>query len=116
MEVGSDSCLNSVVRYEKKILTIHPPSLPSHSHSLSDSPTATAAHTDTDTYTTIIVKATVSPLTYSRCLPLPQPFVPHPPHFHRCDGSWGLAVVHKDRPDEIVVACNGSPMVFILTS
>ena len=31
--------------------------------------------------------------------------------YSRCDGSWGLAVVHKDKPDEIVVACNGSPMV-----
>lgn len=31
--------------------------------------------------------------------------------FERCDGSWGLAVVNKARPDEIVVACNGSPMV-----
>ena len=31
--------------------------------------------------------------------------------YTRCDGSWGLAVVHKDKPDEIVVACNGSPMV-----
>eukprot|EP00601_Ochromonadales_sp_CCMP2298_P019417 CAMPEP_0173296302 /NCGR_PEP_ID=MMETSP1143-20121109/14875_1 /TAXON_ID=483371 /ORGANISM="non described non described, Strain CCMP2298" /LENGTH=687 /DNA_ID=CAMNT_0014236119 /DNA_START=184 /DNA_END=2244 /DNA_ORIENTATION=+ len=28
----------------------------------------------------------------------------------RCDGTWGLAVIHKDHPDEIVVACNGSPM------
>mmetsp|Transcript_23290 Transcript_23290/g.22447 ORF Transcript_23290/g.22447 Transcript_23290/m.22447 type:complete len:689 (-) Transcript_23290:63-2129(-) len=28
-----------------------------------------------------------------------------------CDGSWGLAVIHKDHPEEIVVACNGSPMV-----
>jgi glutamine---fructose-6-phosphate transaminase (isomerizing) len=28
-----------------------------------------------------------------------------------CDGSWGLAVVNKNNPDEIVVACNGSPMV-----
>ncbi len=27
-----------------------------------------------------------------------------------CEGSWGLAAVHKDEPDEIVVACNGSPM------
>ena len=32
--------------------------------------------------------------------------------FRRCDGSWGLAVVNKDKPSEIVVACNGSPMVF----
>jgi glucosamine--fructose-6-phosphate aminotransferase (isomerizing) len=29
----------------------------------------------------------------------------------RCDGSWGLAVINKSRPGEIVVACNGSPMV-----
>ena len=29
----------------------------------------------------------------------------------RCDGSWGLAVVNKANPQEIVVACNGSPMV-----
>ena len=29
----------------------------------------------------------------------------------RCDGSWGLGVLHKDHPEEIVVACNGSPMV-----
>ena len=29
----------------------------------------------------------------------------------RCDGSWGLAVVNKASPREIVVACNGSPMV-----
>ena len=29
----------------------------------------------------------------------------------RCDGSWGLAVVNKAKPSEIVVACNGSPMV-----
>jgi hypothetical protein len=31
---------------------------------------------------------------------------------HRsCDGTWGLAVLSKDEADEIVVACNGSPMV-----
>lgn len=29
----------------------------------------------------------------------------------RCDGSWGLAVMNKNCPDEIIVACNGSPMV-----
>lgn len=29
----------------------------------------------------------------------------------RCDGSWGLAVINKSKPGEIVVACNGSPMV-----
>eukprot|EP01041_Mallomonas_annulata_P003128 gene3128-6154_t len=28
----------------------------------------------------------------------------------RCEGSWGLAVLNHARPDEIVVACNGSPM------
>ena len=28
----------------------------------------------------------------------------------QCDGSWGLAVIHKDSPKQIVVACNGSPM------
>mmetsp|Transcript_9687 Transcript_9687/g.16012 ORF Transcript_9687/g.16012 Transcript_9687/m.16012 type:complete len:691 (+) Transcript_9687:62-2134(+) len=28
----------------------------------------------------------------------------------RCDGSWGIAVINKTNPDEIVVACNGSPM------
>lgn len=27
-----------------------------------------------------------------------------------CDGSWGLAVIHKDSPKQVVVACNGSPM------
>ena len=32
-------------------------------------------------------------------------------NYVRCDGSWGLAVVNKNSPDEIVVACNGSPMV-----
>jgi glucosamine--fructose-6-phosphate aminotransferase (isomerizing) len=29
----------------------------------------------------------------------------------RCDGSWGLCVLNKAQPDEIVVACNGSPLV-----
>ena len=29
----------------------------------------------------------------------------------KCDGSWGLAVINKSNPGEIVVACNGSPMV-----
>jgi len=28
----------------------------------------------------------------------------------RCDGTWGIAVMSKLNPDEIVVACNGSPM------
>lgn len=34
----------------------------------------------------------------------------------RCDGSWGLAVINKRKPGEIVVACNGSPMVIGLGS
>ena len=29
----------------------------------------------------------------------------------RCEGTWGLGVINKAQPDEIVVACNGSPMV-----
>mmetsp|Transcript_24596 Transcript_24596/g.22355 ORF Transcript_24596/g.22355 Transcript_24596/m.22355 type:complete len:685 (-) Transcript_24596:55-2109(-) len=29
----------------------------------------------------------------------------------RCDGSWGLAVINKAKPKEIVVACNGSPIM-----
>ena len=29
----------------------------------------------------------------------------------RCDGTWGLCIMCSDRPDELVVACNGSPMV-----
>mmetsp|Transcript_16811 Transcript_16811/g.18247 ORF Transcript_16811/g.18247 Transcript_16811/m.18247 type:complete len:697 (+) Transcript_16811:62-2152(+) len=29
----------------------------------------------------------------------------------KCDGSWGLGVINKAKPGEIVVACNGSPMV-----
>eukprot|EP01040_Poterioochromonas_malhamensis_P008138 gene8139-8802_t len=29
----------------------------------------------------------------------------------KCDGSWGLAVINKAKPGEIIVACNGSPMV-----
>ena len=29
----------------------------------------------------------------------------------RCDGTWGLCVMSADDPDELVVACNGSPMV-----
>jgi glucosamine--fructose-6-phosphate aminotransferase (isomerizing) len=28
-----------------------------------------------------------------------------------CDGSWGIAMINKDQPEEIIVACNGSPMV-----
>ncbi|GMI29630.1 hypothetical protein TeGR_g5262 [Tetraparma gracilis] len=30
---------------------------------------------------------------------------------NRCDGSWGLVVLNKKVPDELVVACNGSPLV-----
>mmetsp|Transcript_3710 Transcript_3710/g.5741 ORF Transcript_3710/g.5741 Transcript_3710/m.5741 type:complete len:688 (-) Transcript_3710:188-2251(-) len=29
----------------------------------------------------------------------------------RCEGTWGLAIVNKSSPREIVVACNGSPMM-----
>lgn len=29
----------------------------------------------------------------------------------RCDGTWGLCIMSSDSPDELVVACNGSPMV-----
>ena len=29
----------------------------------------------------------------------------------RCDGSWGLCIMSSDTPDELVVACNGSPLV-----
>jgi glutamine---fructose-6-phosphate transaminase (isomerizing) len=29
----------------------------------------------------------------------------------RCDGSWGLCVMCSDTPDELVVACHGSPIV-----
>ncbi|GMH76238.1 hypothetical protein TrST_g9494 [Triparma strigata] len=29
----------------------------------------------------------------------------------KCDGSWGLAIMCEDSPDELVVACNGSPLV-----
>jgi len=28
----------------------------------------------------------------------------------RCEGTWGVAVLSKDDPDAVVVACNGSPM------
>jgi glucosamine--fructose-6-phosphate aminotransferase (isomerizing) len=28
-----------------------------------------------------------------------------------CDGSWGLGIICSDNPDELVVACNGSPLV-----
>jgi glucosamine--fructose-6-phosphate aminotransferase (isomerizing) len=30
---------------------------------------------------------------------------------NRCDGTWGLAIICSDTPDELVVACNGSPLV-----
>jgi glucosamine--fructose-6-phosphate aminotransferase (isomerizing) len=30
---------------------------------------------------------------------------------NRCDGSWGLGIICSDQPDELVVACNGSPLV-----
>lgn len=29
----------------------------------------------------------------------------------RCDGTWGLGIMCTDTPDELVVACNGSPLV-----
>jgi len=29
----------------------------------------------------------------------------------RCDGTWGLGIMCTDNPDELVVACNGSPLV-----
>lgn len=29
----------------------------------------------------------------------------------KLDGTWGLAVIAHERPEEIIVACNGSPMV-----
>ena len=29
----------------------------------------------------------------------------------RCDGTWGMCILSKDNPDEMVVACNGSPLV-----
>ena len=29
----------------------------------------------------------------------------------RCDGTWGLCIVCSDTPDELIVACNGSPLV-----
>lgn len=28
-----------------------------------------------------------------------------------CDGTWGLGIICTDSPDELVVACNGSPLV-----
>ena len=29
----------------------------------------------------------------------------------KLDGNWGLAVLSKDNPNEIVLACNGIPMI-----
>lgn len=29
----------------------------------------------------------------------------------RCDGTWGLCIMCSDNPGELVVACNGSPLV-----
>lgn len=29
----------------------------------------------------------------------------------RCDGTWGLAVMSTTQPDQLIVACHGSPMV-----
>lgn len=29
----------------------------------------------------------------------------------RCDGTWGLCIMCTDTPDELIVACNGSPLV-----
>ncbi|KAL3770000.1 hypothetical protein ACHAW5_005348 [Stephanodiscus triporus] len=29
----------------------------------------------------------------------------------RCDGTWGLGIMCTDVPDQLVVACNGSPLV-----
>lgn len=29
----------------------------------------------------------------------------------RCDGTWGLCIMDTDTPDELIVACNGSPLV-----
>ena len=30
---------------------------------------------------------------------------------NQCDGSWGLCIMCTDTPNELVVACNGSPLV-----
>ncbi|KAH0482481.1 MAG: uncharacterized protein KVP18_004306 [Porospora cf. gigantea A] len=47
------------------------------------------------------------------CLDEGQAFVPA---VHSClerlEGTWGLAIIHKDYPNQIVAACHGSPMVF----
>merc|ERR1719461_876430 len=29
----------------------------------------------------------------------------------RLEGSWGLAIISVDKPDEIIVTCNGSPLI-----
>ena len=29
----------------------------------------------------------------------------------RCDGTWGLCIMCSDIPDQLIVACNGSPLV-----
>lgn len=29
----------------------------------------------------------------------------------RCEGTWGLCIMDQDEPDQLVVACNGSPLV-----
>jgi len=29
----------------------------------------------------------------------------------RCDGTWGLCIMSQDTPHELIVACNGSPLV-----
>mmetsp|Transcript_11346 Transcript_11346/g.21243 ORF Transcript_11346/g.21243 Transcript_11346/m.21243 type:complete len:725 (-) Transcript_11346:84-2258(-) len=29
----------------------------------------------------------------------------------RCDGTWGLCIMSQDDPDQLIVACNGSPLV-----
>mmetsp|Transcript_13707 Transcript_13707/g.20525 ORF Transcript_13707/g.20525 Transcript_13707/m.20525 type:complete len:473 (+) Transcript_13707:737-2155(+) len=33
----------------------------------------------------------------------------------KCEGTWGLAVINKSKPKEIIVACNGSPMMIGLS-
>jgi len=33
----------------------------------------------------------------------------------RCDGTWGLCVMSVDNPDNLIVACNGSPLVIGLS-
>ena len=29
----------------------------------------------------------------------------------RCDGTWGMCIMNENEPGELVVACNGSPLV-----